>query len=121
MKNELSMPKGCTVLEEEEMNYVEGGGVSLSPRREYLNKSYCLNYSKNLISRGMVKDMTPLEVAQEIYAHTVMYYAYSSYRFVGIGEDIRRELLEHANPIDIEDGGDSFGRKAVYGIIWNMN
>jgi len=121
MKNELSMPKGCTVLEEEEMMYVDGGSASLPMRTDYLSKSYCLSFADTLIKYRAVVGMTKQEVAEEIYGHAVLYYnaKYSVVVSLGIGLLARQYIINHSNPIDIADYGDTPERKNIYRLIWN--
>ena len=55
------------------------------------------------------------ECAEEIYAHTVMYYFAMKLKKIHI---YWRWLILHANPIDMQDNGDALHRKIIYKIIW---
>lgn len=65
--------------------------------------------------------MTQLEIAKEIFAHAQAYYHESQIRSIpGIGDSVADYIVEHADPIDITDGGDTTVRKAAYTLIWNF-
>ncbi len=119
MKNELSIPKGCTVLEKEEMIYVDGGSVTLTQRTDFLKKNYCLKFANGLIQQGRVKRMTQQEIAEEIFAHAVIYYSLNGKYTFGLGTALADYFVDHARVIDIVDGGDSSFRKSIYNMIWN--
>jgi len=68
----LVMPSNYAIMDEEEMTYVEGGGVELTVKKSYLDKNTCLSTAKNYTSKT---GMSKTRIAKKIYAHAVMYYA----------------------------------------------
>lgn len=116
----LKMPKNYVVMDEEEMIYVEGGSYSLKMTDWYLKKYICNQTAEGLLKSGKVTGMSKLQIAQEIYAHAVAYYNFSSLLGGTIGYYIALGIKNDANPIDIEDGGDKrFGFMNAYTWIWN--
>ena len=59
-------------------------------------------------------------LAQEIFAHACCYYGASVVKGLGVDSDTVDELYNRGNPIDIEDGGDTLARQAVYLLIWEL-
>ena len=123
----LVMPSSYAVMDENEMQYVDGGVDPLPMKRGYLNKSTCIaTAAKYTAATGL----SQMRIAKEIYAHAVMYYA-STTALVGYGVKLAAMLgvagvtmdacllwiREHANPVDI--GGDSTFRVKVFNKIWN--
>lgn len=124
----LVMPSSFAVMDEREMQYVDGGVDPLPMKRGYLNKSTCkTTAAKYTAATGLSK----MRIAKEIYAHAVMYYA-STAALVGYGVTLAAALgvagaavdtcllwiRKHANPVDI--GGDSAFRVKVYNKIWDI-
>lgn len=106
-------------LTNNEMKKVTGGNAHLPMNSKYRNKNNCLGEAQNLISRGMVARMTQDQIAREIFAHAVAYYAAPTLGNIpGIGQDIKDYLISHAETIDIMDGGDTAVRQAAYNVIW---
>lgn len=123
----LVMPSNYAVMDEREMEYLEGG-VSLPMTRSYLDKNTCKSVgAKYSASTGL----SQMRIAKEVYAHAVMYYASSVtmllyYTLVAVCMRQSTFLVmsclgwirSHANPVDI--GGDSAFRVGVYEVIWNI-
>lgn len=92
--------------------------IQLKVDRRYLNKSYCLEAAATLIDTEGLLKMDIRECAYEIYAHTVAYYFAEKLKKFNMKLDW---LISHANPIDLEDGGDKPWRKAAYRVLWLSN
>ena len=90
--------------------------VHIPVEEKYLIKDNCIIEARMLINVKNLK-MTVQECAEEIYAHTVMYYCSEKIKKLHIDW---KWLSDHANPIDMEDGGDAKHRKIVYKTIWLM-
>lgn len=124
----LVMPSSYAVMDEEEMTYLEGG-ISLSMKREYLNKNTCLSVASNYTKKT---GLSKTRIAKEIYGHAVMYYAspvlLGGYAValggvmgpVGVAAILSclYYIRSHGNPIDL--GGDSDFRVSVYNAIWTV-
>lgn len=115
----LVMPANCVPLDCYEMEYLDGGyQVWANPL--YLSKTACLVKATSIIWNGKVTGMDILSLAQEIYAHNVAYYLLSGITGIGIKSSTITTLRSHANPCDIENGGDSFGMRVTYALIWGV-
>ena len=98
-----------------------GGSVSLPMQPIYMTKTACEIKAFSLIANEEVTGMTMLEIAKEIYAHAQCYYNAATLKALGVENDMVDELYERANPIDIEDGGDTFVRKTFYNLLWMLS
>lgn len=88
--------------------------VSIPVRREHMNKKVCLKEAKKLLRQGKIHGMSKRQLAREIYFHAVMYYyCERTGRFP--------KWKEHANPINLHDGGDSRKRRAAYAACWALH
>ena len=112
--------KNLKVLTTENMKKVEGGKktheVSVSGR--YKNKDNCLSEARQIIDNGYITGMSELQIAQEIYAHTIIYYDADLARSLIGNEAVFVYLMIHANPVNLEDDGDSWKRRMAYTAIW---
>lgn len=115
----LQLPVHCFKMGKEEMRCIEGGSISIDMQSTFLNKQICLNTAEFLLAAGAVKNMTQLQIAQEIYGHAVAYYAASGLQGLGIDNGVIQSLISDAHPIDIVDGGDTLVRQAAFAIIWD--
>lgn len=79
--------------------------MSINVNHTLLDKRESLHVASTLCFLGLQMEVT--ECAQEIYAHAWAYY------HIPI-----RWIRSHADPIDLQDGGDTRFRKLVYKIIW---
>lgn len=82
---------------------------------QYRDKEICMTTAKQIIRSGTVNGMTVLDIAKEIYSHATIFYYASWLHDHGLRQQY---LLEHSNPIDIMDGGDTIIRKIIYNVIW---
>lgn len=119
-EGELVMPSNYAVMNEEEMTYVEGGSARLRTVKSYLNKNTCLAEASRLIERRIVARMTQMQIAKEIYAH-----AFAKYKFKALPSWVRKKpemvmLYNKSAYVDIDDGGDTAVRQALYNIVWNF-
>lgn len=112
--------KNIKPIDEVTQKNIFGGSVSLPMNPIYLTKTACEIKSKSLISKKEVTDMTMLEIAKEIFAHACCYYGASTVKALGVDNAAVDEIYSRANPVDIEDGGDTAIRQAVYDTIWDL-
>lgn len=83
--------------------------IAIKVRGDYKSKIKCLARARELIEANKIT-MDLQKLAEEIYAHYFLYI---------IGTKIHWNwLIIHANPIDLEDGGDKWYRQLGYKIIW---
>lgn len=117
----LVMPNNYAVMNEEEMAYVEGGNASLPMKRTYLRKSTCTATASGLYYSKQVTGMSIQEIAEEIYAHAVLFYNAANTNVTAVNAAVVVYIMQHAGVIDIENGGDTAARKTAYSMIWNLN
>mgnify|MGYP000934548229 CR=1 FL=1 len=115
---ELQLPNSYVDIDNDEMEYVDGGSVSLPVKSSYLNRQNCIVTAAGLINGGKVSGMTLHQIAAEIYAHAMAYYCSPVLIGIGISRAEVNNLIIRANPIDIADGGDTSVRRALYNTIW---
>ena len=120
-KYELALPTSYVNVDNEEMEYVEGGSCALPMKSEYLNKNNCLNIADILVRSYQVRNLSRYHIAQEIYAHALCYYGSPtliSALGVAIGTVTVAYLRSHAGVINIDDGPDKYAW--AYNIAWNF-
>ena len=87
--------------------------LSIPVRREYLDKKECLREAHRLKHDGMIHGMSKKQIAREIYFHAVMFHYCNRTNRHGWWR-------EHADPINLHDGGDTLLRRAAYAVCWIM-
>jgi len=122
--------KGIEILNKDDMELVTGGSISLPMNSAYLNKNTCLVTAQRLIDQEEVTGMTRQEIAEEIYAHAVLFYTgitvavlkdiLDNYLAEWLAQQTAEYLLSHCNPIDIADGGDVWYRQVAFTVIWQV-
>ncbi len=125
-ENKLLMPHNYYVVNEEDMQYIEGGNTfSFKCTETYKNKVNCYNYANAIIRYHGITGMTQLEVAAEIYAHAQIYYFIKSIPTntiftEAIRDAVFADLIRRTAIIDIESGGDTrIGYKQAYAWVWD--
>lgn len=98
-----------------------GGSVSLPMNPVYLTKTACEVKATSLIYNKEVSGMTMLGIAKEIFAHACCYYGSATVKALGVDSSAVDDIYRRANPIDIEDGGDTAARQLIYELIWNLS
>ena len=91
---------------------------SLPVQRAYLSREMCMREADRLLREGHVRNMTQRQVASEIYFHTSAYYLAS---FLERYRIHLRYIKQHADPIDITDGGDSLLRRFCFYTLWYIS
>lgn len=90
--------------------------IQLEVSKDYLNKDNCLRKANELVSSGQL-DMDVQDCAEEIFAHAVIFYGCEKLSKLHMN---LTWLKDHANPIDLEDGGDKPERMFAYQVIWEF-
>lgn len=128
--------RGIKVLSENDMKSVTGGSTNIPIEKRFLDKSVCLEEVKWLGQYRIVTGMSGQEIAEEIYAHAVLYYkgltvdeianALNNSGIPGLELSgalhklIADMLISRGEVISIADGGDTGLRKLLYKGIWKM-
>lgn len=126
----LTMPKQFVELTAEEMAYTEGGAKGIKTTRSMLDKNYCKTIAKNYVNSSSYnpEGLGQTRIAKEIYAHAFLYY-------YGVPASLIVGLNVFAGPLlsvaaisaayyladrgsEIQLGGDSAARVAVYNFLW---
>lgn len=89
--------------------------MQLQMRKTYLVKTVCSATAYFIVARGYVCDMTEIQIEQEIYAHAVFYYSAIKWKH---DTRLKQYIIKHADPIDLQDGGDTIFRRICYHLIW---
>jgi hypothetical protein len=89
------------------------GKLKIDVKREYLNKEECLAMARRLLREGAVKGMSVKQLASEIYFHAAAFYFCEKAKYLP-------RLREHANIIDLDDGGDTRITRAAYAAVWKL-
>ncbi len=97
-----------------------GGSLALPMNPLYVSKKACEIEATSLIVNGKVTGMTILGLAQEIYAHACCFYGASIVKGLGVDSATVDEIHDRANPVNIDDGGDTPARVAIYALIWTL-
>lgn len=90
-------------------------------KRTYLRKSTCTATASGLYYSKQVTGMSIQEIAEEIYAHAVLFYNAANTNVTAVNAAAVVYIMQHAGVIDIENGGDTAARKTAYSMIWNLN
>ncbi len=105
----LVMPSSCTIMDEEEMIYVEGGkkyGYSIS----YLTRTGAMWKAAKILKENGWTKISCYDLAAEIYSHAFAFYNAGGFLLtlskMGIGKanDMLKSLT---NGIDVENGLDT--------------
>lgn len=123
--------KGIKVLNENDMKSVTGGDANLPVERRFLDKDTCMREAVAMGQYGIVKGMSAQQIAEEIYAHAVLYYKGLNVDAIAkalkdagipsatVHQAIADMLISKGEEINIADGGDVWYRKAIYTYVWN--
>ena len=115
---EMVLPKNCTMISKEEEAAIVGG-MNIPITEDMLSKNYCLQRAGEIKASGQITGMSQQQIAEEIYAHAVVYY-YGSAAESATGLDLSSVLDHTRDGIDLCNGGDSWKRKMLYKAIWKM-
>ncbi len=115
-KDEMILPQNVTMLDENEMEYVEGGSATITISPACLDKEHCRQVAHGLLSRGKVKGISQYNIAAEIFGHAVAYYMAKMAIDAGFDAGIVRAIASHANPVNIADRPDTFA--SIFDQMW---
>ena len=87
--------------------------ISLKVRKELLDKDECLTIARKLLSEGTINNMDEMQLAREIRFHALIYYFCKR-------TGLLKGMKAHADPIDLNDGGDTGFRRVVYAASWKI-
>ena len=104
-----------------------GQEIIIEISKEFLNRSTCTTYSKNLLSaarkdknlkyrttKKKVLGMTPHRIAVEIFSHAIGYYLGDALKEAN--PDWANQLCNMGNPINVNKDD---SRKALFYLVWN--
>ena len=82
---------------------------------ELLSKRRCRKMADAYIARREITGMGAPEIAREIYFHAMVYYICLKLRRFHLPVSY---LIDHANPVDLENHPDKLFRRICYRIMW---
>ncbi len=87
---------------------------SLEVRREFLDKKACLEEAGRILREGAISGMSQKQLASEIYFHALAFFFCEK-------TGLLPKMKEHADPVDLNDGGDTLLRRIVYAAAWKLS
>ena len=87
--------------------------LSFRVERRYLSKKECTARAQEILDSGLI-DMDAKEMAREIYFHARTFYWFRRLNKL----PVFRYIVDHADPIDLRDGGDTGFRRILFRLIW---
>ena len=85
--------------------------LAIKVKKEYLDKDVCLKEARQILSDGKIKNMSVLQLAHEIYFHALAFFICDKIFFL-------RWIKRFADPIDMQDGGDTPLRRVIFAAFW---
>ena len=85
--------------------------LSVNVRKDFLNKKVCMDEARKIISEKKISGMSELQLAREIYFHALAFFICDKIFFL-------RWIKRFANPIDMQDGGDTPLRRVIFAAFW---
>ncbi len=85
--------------------------LSLNVRKEFLNKDVCMEEARKIVSERKISGMSELQLAHEIYFHALAFFICDKFFFL-------RWIKRFADPIDMQDGGDTPLRRLIFAASW---
>ena len=79
-----------------------------------MNKKACRREAKRILSEDLIRGMSEIQLAREIYFHALAFYFCEK---TGLFPEIKR----HADPIDLRDDGDTDFRRTVFALLWHVS
>lgn len=95
--------------------------AKLMMQESFATQEGCVEAAEEIVAKGLISDMTVMEVAKEIYTHAYVYYHFEKLpKFIRSSAFAKKVYRSAANGIDLEDGGDTAFRRMCYEAIWLM-
>lgn len=85
--------------------------LSVNVRKDFLNKNVCMDEARKIVSEKKINGMSELQLAREIYFHALAFFICDKIFFL-------RWIKRFADPIDMQDGGDTPLRRFIFAASW---
>lgn len=85
--------------------------LSVNVRKDFLNKNVCMDEARKIVSEKKISGMSELQLAREIYFHALAFFICDKIFFL-------RWIKRFADPIDMQDGGDTPLRRCIFAASW---
>ena len=85
--------------------------LSVNVRKDFLNKNVCMDEARKIVSEKKISGMSELQLAREIYFHALAFFICDKIFFL-------RWIKRFADPIDMQDGGDTPLRRVIFASFW---
>lgn len=102
------MPAQCMLC----WMYMKTMSIPVEPR--FRNQEECRKEARRILEEELICGMSELELAKELRFHALVYYFCES-------TGLFPELKAHADPINLNDHGDTAFRKAAYHLLWLLD
>ena len=83
-----------------------------------LEKDGCRKKARAILQKGAISHMTESQLACELYFHAVIFHICTCFLRRGIRFAVFRNLMAHADPIDLSDYGDTLFRRFCFRLLW---
>jgi hypothetical protein len=101
-----------------ETPFEKKGKVRVKMDIKLRDKNNCMEQAEALLSKGTITDMTQRQVAEEIFAHAIVYYRASACKNVPAVGVLATKVMKHGDPVDLISGGDTHFKRMVYRVLW---
>ena len=85
--------------------------LSIRVKKEFLSKEACMEAAREIVSEGKIHGMSELQLAREIYFHALAFFFCEKVSLL-------RWVKKFADPIDMQDGGDTPFRRFIFAVSW---
>ena len=87
--------------------------LSIPSAIRFLDKENCLREADRILAERKIEGMTRQKLSREIYFHAVVFDICMRAGWFGY-------LMRHADPIDLNDGGDTPFRRLCFDLLWEL-
>ena len=99
----------------------ERKNINIGMKEEYGDKKKCMEIATDILNRGLITGVTPLQMAAEIYSHHYVYVMIPKLPgFLRNNRIIKRMYKSCENGVDLGDNGDPRWRKIIYYWVYKI-
>lgn len=100
---------------------MERKNINIGMTDEYGDKKRCMEIAKDILDKGLITGVTPLQMAAEIYSHHYVYVLIPKMpKFLQKTWLLRRMYQSCDNGVDLGDNGDPRWRKIIYYWVYKL-
>ncbi len=95
--------------------------INIGMKDEYGDKKKCFEIATEILKKGLITGVTPLQMAAEIYSHHYVYVMIPKLpKFMRKFWVIKRMYQSCDNGVDLGDNGDPRWRKIIYYLVYKV-